>query len=113
MSYNNSGRILKAEFQFKTLKIKLYEEDFEHALDNHPGEVSLKEIGNCIENPDTVIESRQGKNACLFYQKKIKDEFFVVVVHTTTVGDGEVRTAYMASYIKKGRVLYNKENLWT
>lgn len=108
MGYNDT-RILKVEYLFKTLKIKLYVEDFQHALENHPGEVSLAKVKSCIENPDKVIQSRQGMNACLFYQMKTDEDYFVVVVHITTPGTGEIKTAYKATYMKMGIVLYNKE----
>ena len=70
MSYSKSVKVLTAEYDFNGLKIKLYDEDLRHALDNHPGEVSVDEIKSCVENPDKVIESLQGNNACLFYEKK-------------------------------------------
>ncbi len=102
---------LMEEFEFNGLKIKLFEEDFAHAIENHPGEVTLEEIRNCIKQPDFVIESLQGKNACLFYEMKIKDDYFVVVVHVAGNAIGEIRTAYRATYLKKGKVLFKKETL--
>jgi hypothetical protein len=109
MSYSSNTRVLLEEFEFNGLKIKLYNEDLQHALDNHPGEVTQAEIGACIENPDKVIQSLVGVNGCLFYQKRIIDEYFVVVVHTTGSGTGDVKTAYKATYVKKGTVLFDKE----
>ena len=103
-------KILKAEYKFKDLKIKLYDEDLQHAVENHPGEVTMDQIQSCVENPDKVIASLQGNNGCLFYEKKDQDDYFVVVVHTTGTLTGEVRTAYKSTYIKKGKVLFDKEN---
>ena len=100
---------LMEEFEFAGLKIKLFEEDFAHATENHPGEVTLLEIRNCIEHPDLVIKSIQGKNACLFYEMKIKDDYFVTAVHITGAGAGEVKTAYKTTYVKKGTILFKKE----
>ncbi len=40
MSYIKHKKSLIAEYSFNGLKIKLYAEDLQHALDNHPGEVS-------------------------------------------------------------------------
>lgn len=97
------------EFEFNGLKIKLFEEDFAHAIENHPGEVTLDEIRNCVQRPDLIIESIQGKNACLFYEMKIKDDYFVVVVHVAGNAIGEIRTAYRTTYIKKGKILFKKE----
>jgi hypothetical protein len=108
MGYNGHS-VLRAEYVFRTLKIKLYDEDFQHALGNHPGEVSLDKIKSCIETPDKVIQSLRGKNACLFYQIKMADYFFVVVVHVTSAGAGEIKTAYESTYVKTGKVLYSKE----
>ena len=101
---------LMEEFEFNGLKIKLYDEDLAHAISEHPGEVTQDAIRNCIQRPDLIIQSIQGKNACLFYEIKIKDEYFVVVVHVTTAGSGEVKTAYKATYIKNGKVLFKKGN---
>jgi hypothetical protein len=101
MSYNHTNRSLKAQFSFNGLKIKLFDEDFQHALENHPGEVTLDQIQSCLEGPDVIIESKH---------LKVKDEYFVVVVHITSQGIGEVRTAYRATYIKRGKVLFQKEN---
>jgi hypothetical protein len=98
------------EYEFNGLRIKLYDEDFEHALSAHPGEVTLDAIRNCIQQPDLVIRSVQGKNACLFYEMKIQDEYFVVVVHVIESGTGEIKTAYKTTYIKNGTVLFKKEN---
>ena len=101
---------LKAEYTFKGLKIRLYEEDFQHALVNHPGEVTMDKIKRCIENPDKVIDSKNGNNGCLFYEKKMGNDYFVVVVHVSGPGVGEVKTAYEATYIKSGKVLFDRES---
>ena len=45
---------LMEEFEFNGIKIKLFDEDFEHAIDNHPGEVDLDEIRSCLTNPDFI-----------------------------------------------------------
>lgn len=108
-AYNWVMKKLMEEFEFNGLKIKLYEEDFTHAIENHPGEVTTDAIRNCIERPDLVIESIQGKNSCLFYELKVKDDYFVVVVHVLGAGIGEVKTAYRSTYVKKGRVFFKRE----
>jgi hypothetical protein len=110
MNYNQKNKLLRAHFNFNGLKIKLFDEDYQHALENHPGEVTIEQIQSCLESPDMIIESKHAKNACLFYEKKLEDEYFVVVVHIIGQGIGEVRTAYKATYLKRGRVLFVKEN---
>jgi hypothetical protein len=100
---------LMEEFEFNGLKIKLFEEDFEHAIENHPGEVTLEGIRKCITQPDFIIESIQGKNGCLFYEIKMENDYFVVLVHVIGNAIGEIRTAYEATYIKKGKILFKKD----
>ena len=87
----------------------MYEDDYKHALEEHPGEVSLDSIEKCIMNPDLVVRSKHGNNACLFYEKKIERNYFVVVVHLNTFGEGEIKTAYLANYVKKGNILFKRE----
>ena len=96
------------EYEFNGLRVRLYDVDLEHALSEHPGEVTREAIRNCIQQPDLVIQSIQGLNACLFYEKKIQDEYFVVVVHVIESGAGEVKTAFRATYIKNGTVLFKR-----
>ncbi len=102
-------KILLEEYEFNGLRIKLFDVDLKHALSEHPGEVSQDLIRNCIQQPDLVVQSIQGKNACLFYEMKLRNDYFVVVVHVTGPGAGEIKTAYNATYIKNGTVLFKKE----
>ena len=41
--------------------------------------------------------------------KKIGNNYFVVVVHLTMKGTGEIKTAYLTNYVKKGKRLYQKD----
>ena len=107
--YDIMKKLIK-EFEFNGIKIKLYDEDLAHAQEEH-SEATPESIEACICNPDMVIESKRGKNACLFYEVKTKDNYFVVVVHVVGAGLGEIRTAYDSDYIKDGRVIYKKEEL--
>jgi hypothetical protein len=97
-------------FNFKDqLEITLTDEDYAHALLNHADEVSVDKIKKCIEDPDLVIESRAGANGCLFYEKLEDGIYFTVVVHVIGNGRGNIKTAYDSENIKKGKVLYNKQ----
>lgn len=105
-------RQLVDKYKFGSIEVSLYDDDLKHAMDSHPGEVTLEKIKSCILDPDKVIESLNAKNACLFYEKKDEEEYFVVVVHlvqTKVESVGEIRTAYDSTYIKKGKVLFDKE----
>lgn len=73
------------------LEIEIWDIDFQHALDGHPG-VNLERIRNSLKNPIKVIQSKKSTRACLFYNLEIEDDlefgkiYFCVVV--AVLGDG-------------------------
>jgi hypothetical protein len=96
------------------LKIQIWQDDFQHALDGHP-EVTLDRVKIALQSPLAVIESKHSKNACLFYTLEGVDEktkertYFCVVVAVLGGGVGKMETAYETTYMKSGKVLHGKE----
>ena len=95
------------------LKIQVWHDDFQHALDGHP-EVTLERVKNALKKPHSVIESKHSRNACLFYTIECVDEYsnekiyFCVVVAVLGSGIGKMETAYETTYMKSGKVLHGK-----
>jgi hypothetical protein len=95
------------------LKIQIWHNDFQHALDGHP-EVTLDRVKGALRSPIAVIETKHSKNACLFYTIECVDEktkektFFCVVVAVLGSGIGKLETAYETTYMKSGKVLHGK-----
>ncbi len=95
------------------LKIQIWHEDFQHALDGHP-EVTLDRIRGVLQQPIKVVESKHSRNSCLFYSVEMTDEktgeksYFCVVVAVIGSGTGKMETAYETTYMKSGRVIFEE-----
>jgi len=96
------------------LKIEIWRDDFQHALEGHP-EVSLEKIRKTLVNPIKVIKSKHNNKVCLFYALEVNNSplfgtlYFCVVVSVLGNGFGKLDTAYETDYIKSGEILYPKE----
>jgi len=95
------------------LRIQIWHEDFQHALEGHP-EVTLDRVRAVLAEPAKVIESKHSRNACLFYSLELVNEltgektYFCVVVAVIGSGAGKMETAYETTYLKNGRVMFQK-----
>jgi hypothetical protein len=95
------------------LRIQIWHEDFQHALEGHP-EVTLERVRAVLADPARVVESRHSRNACLFYSFELVDEltgektYFCVEVAVIGDGKGKMETAYETTYMKNGRVIFEK-----
>ena len=89
-------------------KIKFTKERYLHIILKHP-ELEGKEsdISKAITNADFVQESVYDKNALLYYRSINKKEHVVVVVKVLN-NHGFIITAYIASIIKKGVIIWRK-----
>ena len=114
MSSGDENTLIEEVISLGTLKIQIWQEDFQHALDGHP-EVTLDRVRNVLQQPMKVVESKHSKNACLFYSMECTDEitkektYFCVVVAVTGSGEGKLETAYETTYIKTGKIIFGKE----
>ena len=95
------------------LKIEIWSDDLEHAIDGHP-EVTIEKVKETLKDPAKVVQSKTSGNACLFYSVEIKISdtesiYFCVVVAVQASGLGRMITAYDADFIKTGNVLFLKE----
>lgn len=95
------------------LKIEIWSDDLEHAIDGHP-EVTIEKVKETLKDPAKVVQSKTSGNACLFYSFEIKISdtesiYFCVVVTVQASGLGRMITAYDADFIKTGNVLFLKE----
>lgn len=75
--------------------------------------MTLDKVRETLKDPARVIQSRNSKNACLFYSIAIKGGdtesiYFCVVVGVTDSGIGKLITAYDADFMKTGKELYSK-----
>lgn len=97
------------------LKIQIWDVDFQHALDGHP-EVSIERIREALKDPITVVKSKKSNRACLFYNLEFEEDpefgkiYFCVVVGVLGSGAGKMETAYETTFVKSGKVLFNKES---
>lgn len=95
------------------LRIQVWHEDFQHALEGHP-EVTIERVRGALKAPFKVVESKHSKRACLFYSLEFRDEatdearYFCVVVGVLGDGKGKMETAYETTYVKKGKVLFER-----
>ena len=95
------------------LKVQIWTEDFQHALEGHP-EVSIEKVRKTIKEPFKVVESKKSNRACLFYSFEVEGEkgettYFCVVISVLGDGKGKMETAYETTFIKTGKVLHDKE----
>lgn len=95
------------------LKIQIWREDLQHALNGHP-EVTIDKVKDTLKNPLKIIKSKTSNRVCLFYSFEIEDEasseimYFCAVVGVIKEGIGKLETAYETTYIKKGKVLFGR-----
>lgn len=95
------------------LEIEIWTEDLQHAIDGHP-EVTIDKVKETLKDPSKVIQSKNSKNACLFYSVEVKVSkteilFFCVVVAVTGSNKGKLVTAYDTDFIKTGNILFTKQ----
>ncbi len=89
-------------------KIKFTKERYLHIVTRHP-ELEGKEndIRKTVTNANFVQESVYDKNVLLYY-KSIGSKEYVVVVVKVLNNHGFIITAYIASIIKKGVIIWKK-----
>ena len=98
----------------QSLEIEIWDLDFQHALEGHP-EVTIERIRNSLKSPIKDVQSKRSARACLFYNLEIEDDpdfgkiYFCVVVAVLGQGKGKMETAYETTYIKSGKVLFEKK----
>ena len=97
------------------LKIQIWTDDFQHALDGHP-EVSIEAVRKTVKDPIKVIESKKSNRACLFYSMESEAKngekiYFCVVISVLGEGKGKMETAYETTAIKNGKIIHEKEAL--
>ena len=89
-------------------KINFTKERYLHIVVKHPElEGKEKEIVKTVENADFVQESVYDKNVLLYYRSIGRKEYVVVVVKVLN-NHGFIITAYIASIIKKGVIIWKK-----
>ena len=89
-------------------KIKFTKERYMHTVLRHPElESKEKEIVRTTTGADFVQESVYDKSVLLYYRSINKKEYVVVVVKVLN-NHGFIITAYIASIIKKGVIIWKK-----
>ena len=94
---------------FRKQKILLMEEVRKKIQDRHP-EITLKQINETLLDPIEVRESRHKNWSELYYSIAIKKNRFICVIVKLKTADNNnyIETAYTASKIKSGKVVYVK-----
>jgi hypothetical protein len=95
-------------------RIRLTEERLAHILD-HPEMTGMEpRIAETLAQPAKVVESLSDEQARLYYRfylgTRIGDKHLCVVVKDVDADDAFVVTAYLTDKVKKGRVLWPREN---
>jgi hypothetical protein len=94
--------------------IFLSNESFEHIKSGHP-EITINQIKNTLLDPLEIHESSKQMESLLYYSIKIRTEkkvrYICVVVKKTSKSELFVETAMTTSNIKKGRIVFKKEEI--
>jgi len=113
MGESDESMLIEEVVSIGGLKIQIWSEDFQHALEGHP-EVTLDNVRTVLQQPVRVVESKHSKNACLFYSFEDVNEqtgekhYFCVVVAVIGSGIGKMETAYQTTFMKFGKVIFEK-----
>lgn len=87
------------------LKIQIWSEDLDHAIQGHP-EVTLDKVEETLKEPYEVVQSKSSNSVCLFYSVEVKignneSLYFCVVVALSVSGQGRMITAYDTDFVKQ------------
>ena len=113
MSESENNRLIEEIDAIGNLKIEVWSDDFQHALEGHP-EVTIERVRSALKNPVKVVQSKYSAVACLFYSYECCDEkegasiYFCVVVALFKEGKAKLETAYEKTYMKAGTVLFER-----
>lgn len=88
-------------------KIKFTKERYNHIIFRHPEMINEEKlIEATIAQPDFICESEYDDSVTLYY--KTKESKYIVVVVKLTNNKGFILTAYIATIVKKGKLLWKK-----
>lgn len=95
-------------------QIRLTDERQKHIEEDHPEmHAQVDKIQETLSAPDTIIRSKTNPEVELFYRhystSPVSEKYLCIVVKVS-VHDLFIITAYFTDTIKKGEVLYGKEN---
>ncbi len=94
--------------------VRLTDERQQHILQHHPEMTEwVDKIGSVLAHPERVVRSRFDPESELYYvwqpQTRVGPKYLCVVV-VVKESDAFVLTAYLTDSIKKGQVLWPKNN---
>jgi hypothetical protein len=99
---------------YRGRKIRLTAERQHHILGTHPEMAEwISKIGDVLTQPERVVQSRSDLEVELFYvwqaQTRVGEKYLCVVV-VVKEDDTFVLTSYLTDTIKKGQILWPKNN---